>query len=61
MGNRTLLILAAPWHVKRVALRHRLTQMQTDSVAKVIGVSDEEYERLKAAGHVATDYDASVP
>jgi crotonobetainyl-CoA:carnitine CoA-transferase CaiB-like acyl-CoA transferase len=28
---------------------------------QVIGVSDEEYERLRAAGHIAVDYDASVP
>ena len=28
---------------------------------QVIGVSDEEYERLKADGHIAMDYDASIP
>jgi benzylsuccinate CoA-transferase BbsF subunit len=28
---------------------------------EVLKVSDEEYERLKAGGHVSVDYDASVP
>ena len=28
---------------------------------EVIGVSDAEYDALKAAGHVSMDYDASVP
>ena len=27
----------------------------------VLGVSDEEYERLEADGHIAVDYDSSVP
>jgi crotonobetainyl-CoA:carnitine CoA-transferase CaiB-like acyl-CoA transferase len=27
----------------------------------LLGVSDEEYEALRAAGHIATEYDASVP
>ena len=28
---------------------------------EVIGVSDEEYQRLVAAGHISMDFDASVP
>jgi crotonobetainyl-CoA:carnitine CoA-transferase CaiB-like acyl-CoA transferase len=28
---------------------------------QVIGVSDEEYETLKAAGHISMDFDESVP
>ncbi len=28
---------------------------------EVLGVSDEEYESLKAAGHITMDFDASVP
>jgi hypothetical protein len=28
---------------------------------EVLQVSDEEFEALKAGGHIATEYDASVP
>jgi crotonobetainyl-CoA:carnitine CoA-transferase CaiB-like acyl-CoA transferase len=28
---------------------------------EVLSVSDEEFEALKAGGHIATEYDASVP
>ena len=28
---------------------------------EVLGVSDEEYERLTAEGHISMDYDESVP
>jgi crotonobetainyl-CoA:carnitine CoA-transferase CaiB-like acyl-CoA transferase len=62
----THLYPGAPWKMSKTPLRIRrgpvmLGQDNEYIYKQVIGVSDEEYAKLEADGHIGMDYDPSVP